>query len=502
VRIFIFLFALVTATLLGYGVTIRYFYRVEALFVELVDKDVAALEITDQMDSALSMQTALIMQTERPGDSRAGGDAGWQGEMKTYHDAFKDALRSARESASMEESRNLLDGVREEYFRFASCREKVLELYRSGDGEAGALLPEARARFLSIHNLCERLRGIHQQHIRKLKVKNQREATVIHWAASGILVGAVSCALVLGAILVRQVLGPIRRLALAVGPPPEKSRGEDAADISDEVNTLADRVHNLIEDADHTQAKLRLSREHLLRSEKLAMVGKLAAGAAHSIRTPLTSVKMRLFSLEHALELPPSQKEDFEVISDELRHVDNIVRNFLEFSRRPNLRIEKASPSNAVDMALQLLRHRFESSGVEIRRERPAQRPLPAVLADMEQLKEALVIILANACEALGARGAITIREEESAANSKDKKAIIRISDTGPGIPETIRDKLFEPFFTTKEEGTGLGLSIAMRIMEDHAGSLTVESSEGRGTTFTIALPIREKDDDGLHTDC
>jgi signal transduction histidine kinase len=281
------------------------------------------------------------------------------------------------------------------------------------------------------------------------------------------------------------VLGPIRKLAIEAGPGSDGKTG-----ISNEVNVLTHRVQSLIEDVDRTHTKLKLSRGRLVQSEKLAMVGKLAAGVAHSIRNPLTSVKMRLFSLERTLDLSATQKEDFDVISEEIRHIDNIVRNFLEFSRRPKLKVQKVSPSKAVDMALQLLRHRIESYGVDVELDRREQ--LPEIMADPEQLKEVFVNILVNACEALSDGGRIVIREEEGATNSHDRAAVIRVSDNGRGIPESVQDKLFQPFFSTKEEGTGLGLSIAMRIVEDHGGLIGLESREGQGATFIITLPVRE----------
>ncbi len=117
---------------------------------------------------------------------------------------------------------------------------------------------------------------------------------------------------------------------------------------------------------DLAQTELTRSQEHLLQSGKWAMVGKLAAGVAHSIRNPLTSVNMRLFSLKRSLAMSPSQKEDFEVISEEIRHLDAIVRNFLEFSRPPKLKMQRVSPSDVVDGAVQLLRYRLESYGVEV----------------------------------------------------------------------------------------------------------------------------------------
>jgi len=218
------------------------------------------------------------------------------------------------------------------------------------------------------------------------------------------------------------------------------------------------------------------------------LVGKLAAGMAHSIRNPFTSVKMRLFSLSRSLKLTDTQKEDFDVISEEIRHVDTIVQNFLEFSRPPKLKIQSVSPSVVVDQAITLLKHRLKSYNVEVTIER--EQYLPEIEADPEQIKEVIVNLVVNACEAMERGGSIVIREQELVTVSKEKTAVIRLSDNGPGIPESIRDKVLQPFFTTKEEGTGLGLSIAVRIIEEHHGRLDIEKNQEGGATFIISLPI------------
>jgi signal transduction histidine kinase len=285
-------------------------------------------------------------------------------------------------------------------------------------------------------------------------------------------------------VLVNRVLDPIRELVDATDP------GGKAGPMGDEVKALSRRVHRLMEDVDQTQSQLQISREHLLQSGKLAMVGKLAAGVAHSVRNPLTSVKMRMFSLGRSLELSPDQKEDFEVISNEIRHIDTILQNFLEFSRPPKLKMQKVSPSDIVDAAIQLLRHRIESYEVAVELYR--KRRLPEIEGDPEQLKEVLVNLIINACEAMTGGGKILIQEEDGLTEPMGRVAVVKISDNGPGIPESIGDRVFQPFFSTKEEGTGLGLSIAVRIIEDHKGCLNLRSRRGKGTTFTITLPTKE----------
>ena len=128
--------------------------------------------------------------------------------------------------------------------------------------------------------------------------------------------------------------------------------------------------------------------------------------------------------------------------------------------------------------------------GVKIER----THPLPEIDADPEQLKEVFVNLVVNACEAMERGGSIVIQEEVAQNHSGGVMAVIRVSDNGPGIDESIREKVFQPFFTTKEEGTGLGMSIVARIVEEHGGAIDIESNQDGGATFIITLPVKEAD--------
>jgi signal transduction histidine kinase len=280
------------------------------------------------------------------------------------------------------------------------------------------------------------------------------------------------------------VLFPIRKLS-------RKTAAAGAQYVAtDDLETLTGRVYKLLDEVGHTRDELELSRARLLHSEKMAVVGKLAADVAHSIRNPMTSIKMRLFSLERSLGLNSAQKEDFEVVSEEMRRLDNILRNFLEFSRPPKLRMQTLSLSEIMDQTLQLLQHRLEMCGVKVEYYRG--HFLPDIEADPELLKEVMVNLIVNACEAMREGGRLIISEEDAVAEHIGRAILVKITDTGPGIPDSIQDKVLEPFFSTKEEGTGLGLSIALRIVEEHGGRLELRSEEGKGTTFIVTLPLRE----------
>ena len=232
-------------------------------------------------------------------------------------------------------------------------------------------------------------------------------------------------------------------------------------------------------------------RKKLEEYEKLAAAGKLAAGVAHSIRNPLTSIKMRLFSLKRLQDIPSARREDLDVISEEIASVEYIIRSFLDFSRRPKPKMEKTSPSDIVDMAVQWFKPQASSNRVSVKIHR--SKRLPETWIDSVQLKEALLNLLGNANEAFEhGGGSIIIQEDEGIFHSLGRVMCIRINDDGPGIPEVIQEKLFQPFFTTKENGTGLGLSIAKRILDEHGGKLEFSSEVGKGTVFTITLPYHD----------
>jgi signal transduction histidine kinase len=132
--------------------------------------------------------------------------------------------------------------------------------------------------------------------------------------------------------------------------------------------------------------------------------------------------------------------------------------------------------------------HRLESYQVSVQVERHER--LPVVEADPDRLKEVLVNMMVNACEAMKGGGAIVIREEKALDASLGQVAVVRIRDNGPGIEEGLRERIFEPFFTTKEDGSGLGLSIAVRIVEEHGGRLDLEPGARQGAEFSLILPV------------
>ena len=486
-RLLILLAALILTALAGGLVTVWHTDAIDSLLTDLIDQNVASFQAAAELESALLRQKGYVTYfflDENPD---------WLARLQENHLIFLDWLTRAKASAYTSNMLVLLGQIEDSYGNYVAGRQKVIGFYRQGQRRQGAELHwQVRGQFQDLFNLCERYKLIHEQRIAEAKLESRFQAKVITNTALVLMPGIVLLGLGLGYVLIKQILAPIRQL---VGEPDPEA---PPATSLNEVQALSQKVHNLREDVDLAQLQLRRSQVSLVQSEKLAMVGKLAAGVAHSIRNPLTSVKMRLYSMRRALQLEPSQQEDLDVISEEIGHIDAIVRNFLEYSRPPKLRIQTVSPSAVVDWAITLLRPRLESFHVQVTVKR--KQPLPEIWADPDQLKEVLVNLMMNACEAMVKGGTISITEEEDFIAGLGRVVLIRLRDTGPGIAESVKEKILQPYFSNKEEGTGMRLSIAARIIDENGGSIYVKSRPGQGATFTLTLPLR-KIKHGDHTD-
>jgi two-component system sensor histidine kinase HydH len=236
-----------------------------------------------------------------------------------------------------------------------------------------------------------------------------------------------------------------------------------------------------------TTADLRKTEAQLIRSEKLAALGQLAAGIAHEIRNPLTSINILIHSLTDNLPDENAHREDLKVIEEEINRINEIVDQFLRFARPAPPLLEKAEIVPIFEETLQLLRPQIEKQRIAVQKEFES---LPPILMDREQMKQVILNLLLNAVQAMSKRGHLILRGEIS---ENDRFIRLSIHDSGVGISDDEMGKLFDPFFSTKEGGIGLGLSIAHRIIDQHQGKIEVESTPGKGTLFTVWLPIHNE---------
>jgi signal transduction histidine kinase len=479
-RIYLLLTALIGIALSSGVVMLWYTERIQGMLAGIVNRNLAAFE------TAASLETSLVNQKGFVTYYFLDGDASWLRQLGEYRQLFRENLEKAQKLSQNKNQAAAVARIAEQYALYIERKDRVIALYKAGRREEGAALHKTvRQQFFDIIALCDQFKLDHLKQIRQTQTDNRATVFRLRIVTATTIFLQMILVIGLGFIFIHQILGPVHRMLQTAA---KKGGTDKSANV---VTALGQSINLLIQDVDQAQHDLEKSRENLLQAEKMALVGKLAASMAHSIRNPFTSVKMRLFSLGRTLELDATQEEDFSVISQEIRHIDTIVQNFLEFSRPPKLMMQPISPSAIVDNALQLLSHRLKSYAVEVRVTRLAA--LPEVQGDPEQLKEVLVNLIINACEEMKEGGTITI-EERLFGQQPHQYAVLSIADSGPGIPEDLKQKVFQPFFTTKDEGTGLGLSIASRIVNEHGGRLSLETGCAHGATFVISLPVKELD--------
>jgi two-component system NtrC family sensor kinase len=243
--------------------------------------------------------------------------------------------------------------------------------------------------------------------------------------------------------------------------------------------------------------------DQIIQAERLASVGRLAAGVAHEINNPLAVIGELSGYLEDiASGLAPGGAErlDKEVrialpkITAQIRRCRSITRRLLSFARKTEGQVETADVAAALDEVLPFLAKQAQLARIEIHRAIPED--LPVVAIEEVQLEEVLINLINNAIQAVAPEGGGNIWIE---AERVRRKVVITVRDDGPGIPDEVRHRLFDPFFTTKEqgEGTGLGLSICYGILKRHDGEIRVESQRGRGAKFLVILKVHQPAADG-----
>ena len=242
------------------------------------------------------------------------------------------------------------------------------------------------------------------------------------------------------------------------------------------------------------KSELEKTQLQLLQAEKMASLGKLAAGVAHQLNNPLGGITLFTKLIMEEYHLEEGAKEDLNRILKDANRCRDTVRELLEFTRQTRHLMRANDVNRALTRTLFLLESQTLFQNIDIVKD--LDPTLPLVYADIQQLNHLFMNIILNAAQAMEGKGTLTIR---SRLLSDIDRVCIEISDTGPGIPNDILPHIFEPFFTTKEEGkgTGLGLSLAYRIVQNHSGHIEAESKPDEGTTFFIELPLAAKNLEG-----
>ncbi|TNE44201.1 MAG: HAMP domain-containing protein [Deltaproteobacteria bacterium] len=372
----------------------------------------------------------------------------------------------------------------------------------------GSLSANWRAIFLELDRLLRRsIRQLGQQMDARLaQVVVQAERTERRSTLTLVLLSLM-------ALLVSSVVLILSRRSLArVSALVEWTRRIAAGDYQhnikitskDEIGVLADAFHRMAqaleererhlaqkrEELEEAYHELQISSERLLRSERLAAIGQLAAQITHEIRNPLNAIGLNLELLEEDIQQLPNAAEGIAVLQatlDEVERLTLITEEYLRFARLPPPRLESADINPILSDTMEFLSSELLERNIDWELELAPS--LPLINVDVQQLRQALLNLLRNAMQAAASD---TGRDGELFVSTQllENGVEIVIRDNGPGIPQEIQEEIFDPFYSTKEEGTGLGLPLTQQIIVGHGGSIVCDSENGLGTSFVMVFPM------------
>ena len=282
-------------------------------------------------------------------------------------------------------------------------------------------------------------------------------------------------------IMARTISKPIKKLVKSA-----KAISQGNLDLKvdvtsrDEVGVLTEAFRNMAE-------KLNTHINELIRAEKLAVMGKIAASIAHEVRNPLDAIKGSAEYLQKKYHEDGTITRFTTIIKDEINEVAKFLDEYLQFARPATPRFTPTNINSVLDETLHLAENLIEQNRIKVNKE--LETDLPLLMADSKQMKQVFMNIILNSIEAMPSGGVLGIHTFKELLNGELKDVAVEFSDTGKGISRDKVEKIFEPFYTTKEEGSGLGLSISQGIIERHKGKIVVESEEGKGSTLRIILP-------------
>jgi signal transduction histidine kinase len=287
---------------------------------------------------------------------------------------------------------------------------------------------------------------------------------------------------------------PIRaasgRLEEVIGPV-DIAPASGIAHLDEILRSMADHVGTVVDRLQRTQIDV-------LRGEQMSALGQLAAGLAHELRNPLTSLKLLV---QAAVEAGPDaglRGRDLAVVADETARLDRSLQTFLDFARPPSLEKRRADVCQVINQTLELVSARASRQGVSLRGDLP---PQPLVIeADHEQLRQVFLNLVLNSLDALPHGGAIRVAAAGAATAADKDEVTIAVADDGPGIPAELVAQIFEPYVSTKETGMGLGLAICRSIIDAHGGRITATNGPAGGAVFTVRLPGNREEEKSCKT--
>jgi two-component system, NtrC family, sensor histidine kinase HydH len=476
----------------GSSITNHYVHRVYEYHSRVLEENVSTIRAAWAMQDALwRLQAAVVEATGKEHrETRI--------EATELESAFQRHLEEAEKSSFTPEEKALVKAAQE---HFAVYRDHIEARFQPS-GLVGLLTPQSAEKEKTIRlaravaEPCRQLVELNERILTDSTLRSARLSTAVNLLRLAFLILGPIVGLLCGLWVARGLHHSISQISVTLSDATGDLNREvgsvevqslaDLPGLHQQVQAVAVRLRQVMEE-------LQQARRQAMSAERLAAVGELAAGVAHELRNPLTSIKLLVQTAvqrQHQTAMPGKQ---LQVVEQEIARMENTIQGLLDFARPPELHRVHHDLRTTVRRALNLVEGRAKHQNVAVV-EQLSETPV-VVDGDPEQLHQILVNLLLNGIEAMPQGGSLTVALRAGDGNGRVCR--VSVSDSGSGIPPPVLDRIFEPFVTSKEHGTGLGLAVSNRIAKEHGGTLLANNRTEGGAMFTLELPLSTEDTNG-----
>jgi signal transduction histidine kinase len=468
----------------GSTVTNHYAHIVYEYHSKVMEQNVSTIRAAWAMQDALWRLQAVVVEAPSKDQRET------RIEASELESTFQRHLEDAQKTSFSPEEKAFVKAAQE---HFSVYRDHVEARLRPSGG-AAALTPlnetERTIRLArAVAEPCRQLIALNEHILADSTLRSTRLSAMVNLARLVFLIAGPAVGVLCGlwvarglhrsisqiSVTLRDATGDVTREVASV----EVQNPADLPGLHQQVQAVATRLREAMEELQQT-------RRQAMSAERLAAVGELAAGIAHELRNPLTSVKLLIQTAVQRQKPTALSGKQLQVVEQEIARMENTIQGLLDFARPPHLHRVRHDVRTTMRRALNLIEGRAHHQNVAVVEQLP---DTPVVVdGDPEQIHQILVNLLLNGMEAMPGGGTLTVALQPS--DKCGRICQISVSDTGCGVPRSVLNRIFEPFVTSKEHGTGLGLAISHRIAQEHGGALLAANRGEGGAMFTLELPL------------
>jgi len=463
------------------GSTNYYLQWLDDSYQRVFDENIASMHAASLMQQEVwRLHAEVVAQWNR--------DIDWSERLETFDEETQSSLETLVKRAETDRERAAAAMIEKLAGEYRSAVQTVRHP-ESRRGTSGlAIQDQIFGLAVKMSEQADFVRQINDELLRTHNARRTRISQVVLWARGLAITLVPALGIALGWWTAARMQRTVARIQVTLHDPllsaPDNlgtvqvRGGNELASIQQQVELVVDRLRRTGDD-------LQAARQEVVRAERLAAIGGLAAGVAHELRNPLTSVKLLLQHAGSRAGNAIVEGKKLTLILDEIERMETTIQGLLDFSRPAQPQRKLHDVRETVERAMHLIEGRAQRQHVSTELEL-GEEPL-MIDGDPQQLQQVFINLMINAVEAMPRGGELRVVAKKSELR---RNVALQICDTGDGIPPELLGRLFEPFATAKERGTGLGLAVSRRILEEHHGTIAVHSRTPRGTMFEVSLPL------------